>query len=155
MKVGIFTVLYNDKPFEDVLKYVSSIGYEAVEIAAWKESRHIDIDKIISGNAGEYRKLVEKYGLIISALSNHLEGQLILGPHDESTDIWYKGTSEEKIKYGIDRMKKTIEAAQQLEVPVVNTFTGCPSWSKWYVFPPTNEEIWERYYELFKERWMP
>jgi len=155
VKVGIFTILYNDKPFEDVLKYVSSIGYEAVEVAAWKESRHIDIDKIISGNAGEYRKLVEKYGLIISALSNHLEGQLILGPHDESTDIWYKGTPEEKIKYGIERMKKTIEAAQQLEVPVVNTFTGCPSWRKWYVFPPTNEEIWERYYELFKERWMP
>ncbi|RLG08992.1 MAG: sugar phosphate isomerase/epimerase, partial [Thaumarchaeota archaeon] len=120
MKIGIFTVLYNEEPLEKVLKYVSSLGYEAVELAAWKGSNHLDLDKVLSGGAGELRRLVEKYNMIISGLSNHLEGQLILGPHDESTDIWYKGTPEEKIKYGIMRLKKTAEAANALEVPVVN-----------------------------------
>ncbi len=155
MKIGIFTVLYNDQPLEKVLKYVSSLGYEAVELAAWKASRHLDIDKVLSGGAGEYKKTIESYGLMISALSNHLEGQLVLGPHDESTDEWYKGTPEEKVKYGIERMKKTIEAAAQLDVHVVNSFTGCPNWSAWYIFPPAYEKIWESYYELFKERWLP
>ncbi|RLI05558.1 sugar phosphate isomerase/epimerase, partial [Candidatus Bathyarchaeota archaeon] len=117
MKIGILTVLYNELKLEKVLKYVSKLGYEAVEIAAWKGSNHIDIDKILSGGATEFKKTVEKYGLIISGLSNHLEGQLVLGPHDESTDEWFKGTPEEKIKYGMERMKKTAMAAAALDVP--------------------------------------
>ncbi|MEM2616779.1 MAG: TIM barrel protein, partial [Thermofilaceae archaeon] len=131
MKVGIFTVLYNDRPLERVLEYVSRIGYEAVELAGWRGSNHIDVDRVVTGGAGEIRNLVGKYGMIISALSNHLEGQLILGPHDESTDIWCKGTAEEKVKYGVQRMKRTIEAAQALDVPVVCSFTGVPDWGKW------------------------
>ncbi|MEM2217104.1 MAG: hypothetical protein QW731_01830, partial [Thermofilaceae archaeon] len=103
MKVGIFTVLYNDSPLEKVLQYTSSLGYEAVELACWKGSNHIDIDKVLSGGAGEIRSLTSRYSLIISALSNHLEGQLILGPHDESTDVWFKGSSKEKVEYGGSR----------------------------------------------------
>lgn len=79
MKIGIFTVLYDEWKLEKVLEYVSELGYEAVEIAAWKGSNHIDIDKILSGGATKYKKTVERYGLIISGLSNHLEGSLCLG----------------------------------------------------------------------------
>lgn len=155
MKIGLFTVLYNDKPFEEVLKFISKLGYEAVEIAAWKGSTHINLDSVLKGEASEYRRTVERYGLTISALSNHLEGQLILGPLDESTDDWFKGSPEEKVKYGMERLKKTIEAASSLDVPVVNAFTGCPDWGKWYGFPPANERIWEGYWRLFEERWLP
>lgn len=155
MKVGIFTVLYNDLPLEKVLQYISSIGYEAVELAAWKGSNHLDVEKVISGGGSEYKSLVKKYNLTISSLSTHLEGQLILGPHDSSTDDWFKGSPEEKQMYGIDRMKRAIEAAAYLEVPVVNSFTGVPDWGKWYVFPPKNEEIFESYFKLFSEKWSP
>jgi len=153
MKVGIMTVLYNEQKLEKVLQYVSKLGYEAVEIAAWKGSNHIDIERILSGGATEYKKIIEKYGLTISALSNHLEGQLVLGPHDESTDIWFKGTPEEKVKYGTKRMKQTAEAAAALDVPVVNGFIGAQNWGAWYVFPPTYEEIFEKGFKLFAERW--
>ena len=68
MRIGIFTVLYNEEPLEKVLKYVSDLGYEAVELAAWKGSNHLDIDKVLSGGAGELRRLVDKYNMIISGL---------------------------------------------------------------------------------------
>lgn len=155
MKIGIFTVLYNDQTLDKTLEHVSSLGYEAVELACWKGSNHINIDEITSGKAGGFRHLLNKYGVQISALSNHLESQLILGPLDESTDIWFKGTPEEKIEYGVSRMKKTIDAAQTLNVPVVCGFTGVPEWGKWYNFPPTNEEIWNNYFKIFKDRWLP
>jgi sugar phosphate isomerase/epimerase len=155
MKIGIFLALYNDQPLEKTLEYVSSIGYQTVEIAAWKGSNHIDIEKIIKGGASEYNKTIKKYSLSISALSNHLEGQLILGPHDSSTDEWFKGTPKEKSEYGIERLKKTIEAAAALEVPVVNSFTGVPEWGKWYGYPPGNQKVWESYLDLFKEKWTP
>jgi len=155
MKVGIFTVLYNDRPLDKTLEYVSSLGYEAVELACWKGSSHINIDQVTTGGASEIRSIVTKYGMQISALSNHLESQLILGPLDESTDIWFKGSPKEKIEYGVSRMKKTIDAAQTLNVPVVCGFTGVPEWGKWYNFPPTNEEIWNNYFKIFRERWLP
>jgi len=153
MKIGILTVLFNEWDLEKVLKYVSGLGYEAVEIAAWKGSNHIDIDRILKGGATEYKKIIEKYGLIISGLSNHLEGQLVLGPLDSSTDDWYKGSPDQKVKYGTERMKKTVEAAAALDVPVVNGFIGAPNWGSWYIFPPAYEKTFEEGFELFAERW--
>jgi len=153
MKIGILSVLYDEKPLEDVLKYVSGLGYEAVELAAWKGSHHIDIDQVLKGGATALKRTVAKYGMSISALSNHLEGQLVLGPLDASTDDWYKGTPEEKVKYGIERMKKTAEAAAALDVPVVCGFIGAPNWGSWYIFPPAYEKIYEKGFEIFAERW--
>lgn len=155
MKIGVFTALFNDWPLEKVLKYVSGLGYEAVEIATWKGSNHIDMDKILKGGATEYKKMIEKYGLFISGLSNHLEGQLVLGPLDSSTDDWYKGTPEEKVKFGTERLKKTAEAAAALDVPVVNGFFGAPKWGAWYIFPPAHEKIYEEGFEILAERCGP
>ena len=41
MKIGIYTILFNDRPLEEVAKYVSELGYETVEIAAEKRSNHL------------------------------------------------------------------------------------------------------------------
>ena len=135
------------------MRYVSKLGYEAIELAAWKGSRHLNIEKIIGGGAQELKRLVGKYNLVISGISNHQEAQLVLGPHDESTDAWFKGTPEEKVKYGIERMKKTAEVAKLLDVPVVNGFIGCPNWGAWYIYPPAYERIYESFFEIFAERW--
>jgi sugar phosphate isomerase/epimerase len=153
LKIGIFTVLFNEFKLEKVLEQISRLGYETVEIAAWKGSNHIDIDRILSGEATHYKKKIEKCGLSISALSNHLEGQMVLGPHDSSTDEWFKGTAEEKSKYATVRLKKTAEAAAALDVPVVTGFIGAPNWGTWYVYPASYEKIFEKGFELFAQRW--
>ncbi|NIM99678.1 MAG: TIM barrel protein [candidate division Zixibacteria bacterium] len=154
MKIGVFTVLYDDKPLEEVAAYASGLGYEMVELAAWKGSNHIDIDEVLKGNTKDLKETLNKYNLEISALSNHLEGQLVLGPLDESTDDWAPSKDpEEKVKYGMKRMKDTARAAAELGVPVVVGFTGSPVWGQWYIFPPKNEEMYEKGWELFAERW--
>jgi len=153
MKIGFLTVAFNDWPLEKVLDHISRLGYEAVELAAWKASNHLNLERILSGGAGELRRIIESRGMIISALSNHLESQLVLGPHDTSTDEWFKGTPEEKAAYGVKRTKMTIEAACLLEVPVVCGFVGHPNWGSWYIFPPAYEKMWDRYWKIFEERW--
>jgi len=155
MKIGISIALYNDKPLEGTLNYVSSLGYEAIEIPCWKGIQFIDIDEVVNGGASAYKKVVGKYGLEISALSNHLEGQYVLGPHDASTDVWFKGSLEEKSDFAVKRMKTTIEAASALDVPTITTFCGIPEWGRWYTYPQHNIKVWEDYLELFKKKWLP
>ena len=155
MKLGIFSVLYNDKPLEEVAKYVSSLGYEMVELAAWKSSTHLDIDRVIQDK--RYVKALTETladnNLEISAISNHLEGQLVLGALDETTDEWSPSPgSDEKIKYGMERLKRTAQAANELGVRVVAGFSGSNVWEKWYSWPPGNEKKYEQAWEIFAER---
>ena len=134
MKIGIYTILFNDRPLEKVAKYLSDLGYEAVEIAAEKRSNHLDMDKALENT--DYRKELKKvltdHGLELVALGNHFDGQLVLGPHDETTDAWapYKDP-EAKIKFGTEQMKKTARVAALLDVPVVVGFVGSQVWGKW------------------------
>ena len=89
--------------------------------------------------------MLSGYGITISALSNHADSLLILGPWGEDTDGLYKGTKEEKIKYGTESLLKTAQAANALGVPVVNGFTGVTNWGRYFPFPcPQGWEMMER-----------
>ena len=106
MKIGIFTNLFQDKSLEEVALYVSSLGYQMVELPAWEGNPHLDIEKVLKGDRS-VKKILKKYNLDISALNCGMPGQLVLGPHDESTDEFAPlSDPKEKIKYAIAMMKK-------------------------------------------------
>ena len=152
MKIGMFTANYMDRDLETVFKMMSSMGYEAAEIPAFKGNGQLDIEEVLKPNgAKKIRELAKKYGIIISALSNHTEGQLVLGPHTKDTDSLFKGSPAEKIKFGMERMKMTAQAAAALEVPVVCGFIGCERFSRWFPFP--YPEGWDEMATDFVERW--
>ena len=158
MKLGVFTVLYNEKPLEEVAKYVAGLGYDMVELAAWRASNHLDIDKVLTDKS--YRtsllRMLKGYNLEISAISNHLDGQMILGPLDWTTDGWAPVKDPaEKVKWAIKRMKDTARAAAALGVPVVVGFTGSQVWGHWYSFPEENLKAYEDAWKVFAERWHP
>jgi len=158
MKLGVFTVLYNEKPLEEVAKYVADLGYDMVELAAWRASNHLDIDKVLADKS--YRtnllSMLKGYNLEISAISNHLDGQMILGPLDWTTDGWAPVKDPaEKVKWAIQRMKDTARAAAALGVPVVVGFTGSQVWGHWYSFPEENLKAYEDAWKVFAERWHP
>ncbi len=111
MKIGMFTANFMDHDLESVFKMMAEMGYETAELPAFSDNGHLDIDEVLTGNgAKKIKSLAENYGLTISALSNHTEGQLVLGPHTKDTDAFCKGTPAEKIKFGMERMKKTARA---------------------------------------------
>jgi sugar phosphate isomerase/epimerase len=107
-----------------------------VELPAFAGNPHLDIEEIVKGDkASELKQMVASHGLIISALANHPEGQIVLGPYGKDTDAIYKGTKEEKIKFGTERMIKTAQAANALEVPVVTGFLGCENFGRFFPWP--------------------
>jgi sugar phosphate isomerase/epimerase len=115
MKLGVFTPVFGKLTLDDVLVKVRALHHiTALELGTggWPGSDHLDIDALLDKPcAAEYRKKIEDAGLTISALSCHNNP---LHP-DAAT-----------AKVADDVLRKTIRLAEQLEVPVVVTFSGCP-----------------------------
>jgi sugar phosphate isomerase/epimerase len=152
MKIGMFTANFLDMELEQVFKMMAAFGYEMAELPAFWGNDHLDIDEVLKeGGARKIRGMAKKYNISISALSNHPEGQLVLGPHTRDTDSLYKGTPEEKVRFGMERMKKTAKAAAALEVPVVCGFIGCERFSRWFPWP--YPQGWDEMAKDFVERW--
>ena len=143
MKLGVFAVLFAQKPFEEALDYIAEKGLEAVEIGTggYPGNAHCDPDALLAdaGKLKAFKQAVESRGLIISALSCHsnpLHPQKALAQADDAV------------------IRKTIELANRLEVPVVNTFSGCPGdhedakYPNWPVAPWPND-----YQDILKWQW--
>ena len=159
MKIGLFTVLFNDKPLEEVADYASGLGYEAVELAAWRGSNHFDTDRAATirrtRRASRRRSPIE--GLEISALSNHLFSQMVLPFSDASLDEW-AGTSdkEEMVKLGTEHIIKTAEVASELEIPTRRAASSArPCGRAGTSGRRSASTIYEQGWELFVERWSP
>ncbi|MEI7846776.1 MAG: sugar phosphate isomerase/epimerase [Chloroflexota bacterium] len=152
MKIGLFTATYMDQSLEEVCKLATGAGYQAVEIPAFAGNPHLDIEEIIKGSqARELKKKINDYGLIISALANHPEGQIVGGPYGKDTDFICPGTKEEKVKFGSERMIKTAQAANALEVPVVTGFVGCENFGRFFPWPYSKG--WSEMEMDFVENW--
>ncbi|TFD99891.1 sugar phosphate isomerase/epimerase [Jeotgalibacillus sp. R-1-5s-1] len=143
MKLGVFTVLFAQKSFEDMLDYVAESGLDAVEIGTggYPGNNHCPIDELLEdeGKRKEYLEKVTSRGLTISAFSCH--------GNPVSPDAAFAKESDEALR-------KTIRLAQLLNVPVVNTFSGTPGADaeakhpNWPVAPWPNE-----YGDILKWQW--
>ncbi|GAB2719267.1 sugar phosphate isomerase/epimerase family protein [Paenibacillus thermoaerophilus] len=143
MKLGVFTVLFSQKPLEEALDYIASKGLGAVEIGTggYPGNAHCKPDELLADNGKlkAFKQAVESRGLIISALSVHGNP---LHPQKAIAKSFH------------DDFVKTVELAQRLEVPVVNTFSGCPGdsddakYPNWPVAPWPND-----YQELLTWQW--
>jgi sugar phosphate isomerase/epimerase len=115
MKIGLFTVLFGDQPFEQVLDRVVEAGCEAVEIGCggYPGSAHCDARKLLKDEAGRKAllKAVKDRGLVISGLSVHGN------PLHPQTGV--------ARKYHQD-WRATVQLARMLKVDRVIGFSGCP-----------------------------
>ncbi|MGD6778749.1 sugar phosphate isomerase/epimerase family protein [Sutcliffiella horikoshii] len=134
MKLGVFTVLFANKSFTEMLDYVKAAGLEAVEIGTgcYPGNNHCPLDTLLEdeGERNAYMEEIHSRGLQISAFSCH--GNPI------SPDEAFAKESHETLL-------KTIELAALTGVEVVNCFSGVPGDSEnakapnWPVAPWPNE----------------
>ncbi|HEY7032259.1 MAG TPA: sugar phosphate isomerase/epimerase [Thermomicrobiales bacterium] len=124
MKVGIFAVLFAQRPFEEVLDYIKEAGCEAVEIGcgAYPGDAHCKPKELLADKQAQkrFKDAVTSRGIDISALSCHGNplhpNKEIAGAHD-------------------DLFRDTVRLAAQLGVGTVITFSGCPGDSDTAKYP--------------------
>jgi sugar phosphate isomerase/epimerase len=116
MKLGLFTPVFGKLGVKEMLAKVRSFGkITAIELGtgAWPGSDHVDLNGYLANKtrAREFKQMICDAGLTISALSCHGD------PLHPDPARW---------KVDDEIFRKTVELAEQLEVPVVVTFSGCP-----------------------------
>ena len=158
--VTLFTGQFADIPLEKFAGMAKSWGYEGLELACWGD--HVDVAKAAKDikYAKSRRELLEKHGLKLFAISNHLAGQLVCDPNNDArSDLFAPkecaGDAEKKRKWAIQTMKETALAAKNMGVKIVNGFTGSPIWHMIYSFPPVSDAMVEDGFKRFADLWNP
>ncbi len=159
--VTLFTGQWADLTFDTICAKAKSFGYDGVEIACWGD--HFEVDKALSDDAyiRSRRDILEKHGLQVFAISNHLVGQAVSDCIDERHKsilpdrIWGDGREDGVRSRAAEEMKNTARAAAKLGVKVVPGFTGSPVWHMVYSFPPNPADFLERGLALFAQLWTP
>jgi sugar phosphate isomerase/epimerase len=116
MRIGVFSVLFQDLPFEQALDKVVDFGLTAVEIGSggYPGNHHCPVDDLLASAdlRQAYLDAVAARGLIISAFSCHYEP---LHPN-------------QKIAQDSDEIfRKSVRLASLMGVPVVNVLSGTPA----------------------------
>ncbi|HET9909510.1 MAG TPA: sugar phosphate isomerase/epimerase [Anaerolineales bacterium] len=118
MKLGFLTAALPGNTLEQAAKWGAESGFEAIEIACWPPGKatrryagvsHIDVNELDEAKAREIRTMLDGYGLTISSLAYY--------PNPLHPELEHR-------EMVINHLKKVIEAAELLEVPIVGTFIG-------------------------------
>jgi sugar phosphate isomerase/epimerase len=159
--ITLFTGQWADLPLEELAAKASAWGYDGLELACWGD--HLDVRRAAEDEAycADRLDLLERHGLGLWAISNHLVGQAVCDPIDERhrailpDHVWGDGDPEGVRSRAADEMMRTARVAANLGVRVVNGFTGSSIWHLLYSFPPVSEEALDAGFRDFADRWNP
>ena len=142
MRVGVFTPLLSSLPLKDVLKKLAGLNIHTVELGTgnYPGDPHCKLsmlDKV--AELQEFKKQLSGEGFSISALSCH--GNPL---HPDA----------DRARHDRDVNSKTILLAEQLGVPVVVDFSGCPGDSPAAKYPNWVTCPWPpEYLEVLRWQW--
>ena len=118
LDLGFVSAILADKSFEEVIDFASENRFKCVEIMCWPKGKaerryagvtHIDVDQLTGDKVDQIKYYLNSKGIYISGLGYYPNP---LDPDQQQSKVY------------IDHIKKVIDAAAKLEIPVVNTFIG-------------------------------
>ena len=155
----------DEAPFnslENICQWAANLGYKGIQIPTW-ESRLIDLDKaaVSQTYCDELKGKIQSYGLEITELSTHLQGQLVAV--NPAYDLMFdgfapdpqKGNPKARTEWAIQQVKNAGTASQRLGLKAHATFSGALLWHTMYPWPQRPNGLVEMGFTELASRWLP
>ena len=148
--------------FESICKWAGGLGYKGVQIPAW-DGRLIDLAKAAESKTycDELKGTAAKYGIQITELATHLQGQLVAvhPAYDTAFDGFaapeVRGNPKARQEWAVDQVLKAGKASQNLGLTEHATFSGALAWPYMYPWPQRPAGLVEEAFDELAKRWTP
>ncbi len=147
---------------DGICKWAADLGYKGIQIPTW-ESFLIDLDKAAESKTycEELKGTINSYGLEITELATHLQGQLVaVHPaydimFDSFAPVEVQNNPKARTAWAIDTMKKAATASRNLGLNTHATFSGSLLWHTMHPWPQRPPGLVEMGFVELAKRWLP
>ena len=148
--------------FRGICEWVASIGYKGVQLPTW-DGRCMDLAKAAESQAycDELAATAAEFGLEITELSTHLQGQLVAV--NPAYDAMFDGFAPEHVQgnpaarteWATQQLLLAAQASQRLGLKSHATFSGALLWHTVYPWPQRPAGLVESGFAELAKRWLP
>jgi sugar phosphate isomerase/epimerase len=147
---------------EGAAKHMASLGYKGIQLPSW-DARCIDLQKAAESKtyADELKGKINGWGLEITELSTHLQGQLVAvhPAYDVQFDGFapasVHGNPKARTEWAVQQLKWAAQASANLGLNAHATFSGALLWPTVYPWPQRPAGLVEQGFEELAKRWLP
>ncbi len=164
---AIFLAQFMDEqpPFnnlDNLCQWARDLGYKGIQIPS-NETRLMDLQKAAESQtyADELKGKVNSYGLEITELSTHIQGQLVAvhPAHDLMFDVFapdeVKGNPKARTEWAIQQVKYAAKASERLGLKAHATFSGSLLWPVMHPWPQQPKGLIDLGFKELANRWLP
>ncbi|RZJ65383.1 MAG: sugar phosphate isomerase/epimerase [Flavobacterium sp.] len=154
------TTPYNS--LDGLCEWAADLGYKGIQIPT-SDKWLFDLDKAADSQdyCDEIKGTINSYGLEITELSTHLQGQLVAV--NPAYDVMFDNFAPDSVKnnpkarteWAIDAVKKAGTASRKLGISAHATFSGALLWHTLYPWPQRPEGLVEAGFDELAKRWLP
>ena len=164
---GIFLAQFasDESPFNsfsEICQWAASIGFKGIQVPTW-DGRLFDLKTAASSQTycDEIKGIAASYGLVITELSTHLQGQLVaVNPaydamFDGFAPVEVHNNPKARTEWAIDQLKFAAKASQRLGLSSHASFSGALLWHTFYPWPQRPQGLVEQGFAELGKRWLP
>jgi len=155
----------DEPPFdslENICRWAAELGYLGVQIPTW-ESRLIDLKTAAESKdyCDELKGRIGEFGLQITELSTHLQGQLVAvhPAYDDLFDAFappqLRKNPKARTEWAQQQVIQAVRASRNLGIDVHVTFSGALIWHTVYPWPQRPAGLVETAFRELAARWKP
>ncbi len=155
----------DEAPFnslDNICKWAAGLGFKGLQMPTL-DNRFIDLKKAAESKtyADELTGTIASYGLEITELSTHLQGQLV-AVHPAYDDLFDAFAPKEvhknpkaRMEWAIQQLKYAAQASKNLGLNAHATFSGSLLWQYFHPWPQRPAGLVEEGFAELAKRWTP
>ncbi len=147
---------------DGICNWAANLGYKGIQIPTW-ETRLINLQLAAESKTycDELKGKINSYGLEISELSTHLQGQLV-AVHPAYNDLFnafapaeVHNDSKARTEWAVQQLKNAAVASAHLGLTAHATFSGSLLWHTFHPWPQRPTGLVEQGFKELAKRWLP